>query len=67
MAKTPSAPKVNTCLACKQPESPQRMGSRFDAKGQNGMLIQLWLCNKCAIPLGPSQGPIDMDDPTLKV
>jgi hypothetical protein len=31
------------------------------------MILSFWMCDRCAIPLGPGQGPIDIDDPTLKV
>jgi hypothetical protein len=31
------------------------------------MIITFWMCEKCAIPLGPQQGAIDLDDPTTRV
>ena len=56
-------PVKTVCLSCKKPESPQLQGSTYEGKGHNGMLVKFWLCNPCAIPLGPSgQGPINMPD-----
>lgn len=61
----PKTPDVATCLLCKKEESPQLPGATYTATGQNGMVLQFWLCDACAIPLGPGQGPLDIDDPTL--
>ena len=49
------------------PESPDLHGSMFTSNGENGMIITFWMCESCAIPLGPVQGPIDIDDPTTRV
>lgn len=49
------------CLTCKREKSPQLFGAWYDARGANGMLLRFWMCNPCAIPLGPTQGPIDME------
>lgn len=67
--KTP-APKpsaVATCLLCKKEEAPDVPGATYAATGENGMILSFWLCDQCAIPLGPGQGPLDIDDPTLNV
>jgi hypothetical protein len=59
MAQT-NAAKKEVCLTCKREAAPQVFGAWYDAKGSNGMLLRFWMCNQCAIPLGPPQGPIDM-------
>lgn len=47
----------NRCEMCKRPETPTHMGAFYDALGSNGMrLLHFWVCNECAIPLGPRQG-----------
>lgn len=57
-----SEPPVNVCTMCKQPEGPDRLGNFFNAISKSGMrLINFWVCNPCAIPLGVGQGPIDPD------
>jgi len=66
-AKKKKAPKANECVVCKQLEGPDRAGATFTSNGDNGMIITFWMCNECAVPLGPGQGPIDMDDPTTRV
>ena len=63
----PKKPAPNVCVSCKEPESPARPGGRFKAQGDNGMVLAFWMCDRCAIPLGPGQGPIDLDDPTTRV
>lgn len=57
----------NVCIACKTEEAPTTKGANYEAKSNSGYVVKFWLCNRCAIPLGPPQGPIDMDDPRLKV
>ncbi len=54
-------PTKEVCLTCKREKTPQLFGAWYDAKGTNGMLLRFWMCNPCAIPLGPTQGPIDME------
>ncbi len=63
----PNEPELNVCIACKRPESPAVLGAKFHAKGENGMIISFWMCDRCAIPLGPDQGPITLDDPLTRV
>lgn len=58
MAQTNATKEV--CLSCKREATPNIFGTWYDAKGGNGMLLRFWMCNKCAIPLGPKQGPVDM-------
>jgi hypothetical protein len=65
LAPMDSAPV--TCLLCKKEEAPDVPGATYSATGENGMLLSFWMCDACAIPLGPGQGPIDIDDPTLSV
>jgi hypothetical protein len=56
-------PVKPVCLSCKKPESAQLMGSTYQGQGENGMRVKFWLCNPCAVPLGPSgQGPINMPE-----
>jgi hypothetical protein len=57
----------HVCIHCAKPESANTPGATFTSNGDNGMVIVFWMCNQCSVPLGPGQGPIDMDDPTLKV
>ncbi|MBI3184436.1 MAG: hypothetical protein HYZ28_20060 [Myxococcales bacterium] len=59
--------KPTKCIACKRVEGPAVPGATFTSNGANGMVISFWMCNQCAIPLGPSQGKIDMEDPTSRV
>ena len=65
MPENATPPQMNTCLSCKRQEAPDVPGAIFHAQGDNGMVADLWLCNACAVKLGPGQGPIDMRDPTL--
>ena len=45
------------CVICKQPESRERLGNYYNAVSASGMRLQhFWVCNPCAIPLGPKQG-----------
>ena len=67
MAKKKAAKKPNECISCHELEGPDRQGATFTSNGDNGMVITFWMCNPCAVPLGPGQGPIDMDDPTTRV
>ena len=61
------AARQSVCVACKKPESKDLSGAQFTSNGDNGMIITFWMCESCAIPLGPQQGAIDMDDPTTRV
>jgi hypothetical protein len=54
---------INICISCKTEEGPTRKGAQYEAKANTGFTVKFWLCNKCAIPLGPPQGPIDLDPP----
>lgn len=67
LKKKTAEEKGNTCLSCKKAEAPNLPGATFTSSGDNGMIVTFWLCDQCAIPLGPGQGPIDMDDPTQRV
>jgi hypothetical protein len=60
-------PAPNVCISCKRTEGPTVSGGTFTSAGDNAMSITFWMCESCAIPLGPSQGPIDLDDPTTRV
>ncbi|MCP3101857.1 hypothetical protein LZ198_23550 [Myxococcus sp. K15C18031901] len=53
-----------TCISCKKPEGGDVVGSIYVSTGDNGMIVRFWMCDECALPLGPGQGPIDMDEPT---
>jgi len=46
------------CIACTALESPERPGAFFDVRSEHGESMRVWLCDQCAIPLGPAQGPI---------
>jgi hypothetical protein len=61
MTTQKNAANKEVCLSCKREASPQLIGAWYNAKGSNGMLVSFWMCNPCAIPLGVSQGPIDME------
>lgn len=66
--KKKPAPKPEAtpaCLLCKKEEAPDVPGATYTATGSNGMLVTFWLCDGCAIPLGPPQGDIDLDDPLV--
>lgn len=65
--KKDAAPPKNVCVSCKKEESRDVPGGTFTSNGDNGMIITFWMCESCAIPLGPQQGPIDLDDPTTRV
>jgi len=48
------------CISCQRTIDPPNLrGTLYTCKGDsNGSVIQFWMCNPCAIPMGPSQGPI---------
>ncbi len=46
------------CIRCNTLQSPERPGAFFDVRSEHGDTMTVWLCNECAIPLGPPQGPI---------
>lgn len=50
----------NTCISCQRTIDPPHLrGTLYTCKSEtSGTIIQFWMCNPCAIPLGPSQGPI---------
>jgi len=49
---------------CHQPEGASRLGNFYEAVSANGMrLVHFWVCNDCAIPLGPDQGGVARDLP----
>ena len=54
MASNPQA----VCISCAGVESAQRVGAFFDLQSPEGEALRVWLCNDCAIPLGPPQGPV---------
>ncbi len=54
-------PTPHCCLSCHKPESSTVRGGLFTSNGDNGMIITFWLCDSCALPLGPGQGKIDLD------
>lgn len=56
--------QTHTCISCKKTEGGEVVGSTYVSTGDNGMIVRFWMCDECALPLGPGQGPIDMDDPT---
>lgn len=52
--------RKNVCSMCHREETADRLGNFYDAVSENGMRLQhFWICNECAIPLGPGQGAID--------
>lgn len=57
----------NTCASCKSPEAPDRKGHPYSVKAESGKALKMWLCNRCAVTLGPQQGPITLQDPKTKV
>ncbi len=57
----------NQCLACKTSEGPATPGATFTSNGDNGMIVTFWLCDPCALPLGPGQGPITLEDPSTRI
>lgn len=73
MAKISEPPKsqppmeLQTCLTCGNEEGPDVPGATFTANGTNGMMLRFWMCNPCAIKLGPDQGPITLEDPSTRV
>lgn len=54
----------NLCVSCQREIDPPNLrGTFYTCKGEtSGNIIQFWMCNPCAIPLGPSQGPIPKTD-----
>jgi hypothetical protein len=51
--------KPNICVMCHRAESSEVLGNFYDAVSGNGMRLQhFWVCNDCAIPLGPDQGGV---------
>jgi hypothetical protein len=54
--------KSQECLSCKQHESGSVTGASYVSNGDNGMVVSFWMCDACAMKLGPGQGPIDMDE-----
>ena len=46
------------CVSCAGVESKDRYGAFFNLRSEGGDALRVWLCNDCAIPLGPPQGPI---------
>ena len=65
--KKPVEAPPHVCISCKRTEGPNVPGGTFTSSGDNGMIISFWMCESCAIPLGPQQGDIDLDDPTTRV
>lgn len=56
-------PAQHTCISCRKAEGGAVVGSSYLSNGDNGMIVRFWMCDDCAMKYGPSQGPIDMDDP----
>jgi|GEM_PF-3897747 len=54
---------THTCLSCKKTEGGEVIGSTYTSTGENGMIVRFWMCDACALKMGPDQGPIDMDAP----
>lgn len=67
VAKKKVEEKPNACISCKREEAPDLPGATFTSNGDNGMIVTFWMCDQCALALGPGQGPIDLDDPTQRV
>ena len=54
-----SEAKPNLCTMCHKAEGSDRYGTFYDAVSESGMrLLHFWVCNDCAIPLGPGQGGV---------
>jgi len=52
------------CLVCKRPRGPSSPGDYYNAVGSKGMVLpHLWICNTCALSLGPKQGLIEPFQP----
>ncbi len=48
----------HVCASCGQPEDEEsRRGADYEARSEKGAQVRFWMCNRCAIPLGPPQGP----------
>jgi hypothetical protein len=50
------------CLVCQSIESKKNKGAQYTSNGDNGMIVSFWLCDACAVKLGPGQGPIDIEE-----
>lgn len=46
------------CIACGSPASEQRPGAQYELTSDRLEKLTAWICNECAIPLGPPQGPV---------
>jgi hypothetical protein len=59
---------ANACISCQRTIDPPNLrGTLYTCTGEtSGTIIQFWMCNPCAIPLGPGQGPILKIDPNQK-
>ena len=54
----------HVCASCGQPEDEEsRRGAEYEARSDRGTAVRFWMCNRCAIPLGPAQGPADLGGP----
>jgi len=57
----------NLCVVCKKPEEkPTRFGADYNVQADSGTQLTFWMCNDCAIPLGPPQGPINYPKSALR-
>lgn len=46
------------CIGCAGTEAPTRRGAVYELRSDRGETLTAWICNDCAIPLGPPQGPV---------
>lgn len=46
------------CILCAKPKSDQRPGATYELQSDRLEKLTAWICNDCAIPLGPPQGPV---------
>jgi len=57
-------PAQHTCISCRKAEGGAVAGAPYLPNGDNGLIVRFRMCDDWAMKDGPSQGPIDMDDPT---
>ena len=52
------AGEANICIACGTAQTPKRDGAHYMLTSDRGETLRAWICDSCAIDLGPPQGPI---------
>ena len=46
---------TNVCILCGKPNE---TGATYELQSDRLEKLTAWICNDCAIPLGPPQGPV---------